>query len=139
MLMNGVMVLAHHPVETQHPALQQIAMLRLLLSTQPRVIQQALAAEADRSRGVILAEEQHRALQAQVADLALLRESNTTLRCVRCSVCWNTPPPPQQPHSIIGFGVPLAPSQCMCKLLHQPGDSHAGVGRGYPAVVKLRL
>jgi hypothetical protein len=44
-------------------------------------MQQALAAEADRSRGVILAEEQHRALQAQVADLALLRESNTTLRC----------------------------------------------------------
>ena len=47
------------------------------------MIQQALAAEADRSRGVILAEEQHRALQAQVADLALLRESNTTLRCMR--------------------------------------------------------
>lgn len=42
--------------------------------------QQALAAEAERSRGVIMAEEQHRALQAQVADMALLRESNTTLR-----------------------------------------------------------
>lgn len=58
-------------------------MSRLPLSRRPRVLQQALAAEADRSRGVILAEEQHRALQAQVADLALLRESNTTLRCVR--------------------------------------------------------
>ncbi len=29
-----------------------------------------------------MAEEQHRALQAQLTDLAVLRESNTALRCV---------------------------------------------------------
>ena len=53
---------------------------------------QALAAEADRTRGVIMAEAEHRALTAQLTDLAVLRESNTALRCdLRSRAALNLP------------------------------------------------